>query len=160
MQSDEAVLIEKLTRLGVDDPHAAARSKIAEGIPQLAYARLERLVRMNLLRRRESMDVWWANLQRERDRRPGSRPAAVAEVIGRCLAAGITLDELGILAEDIALDTAAGFAYTLGDPHDDELGDPSDLPFWALCEVSSDDEGAKLTGRTMGALPEFFRPEE
>ena len=170
MQSDEAVLIEKLTRLGVDDPHAAARSEIAEGIPQLAYARLERLVRMNLLRRRESMDVWWANLQRERDRRPGSRPAAVAEVIGRCLAAGITLDELGILAEDIALDTAAGFAYTLGDeqegeradprPHDDELGDQSDLPFWALCEVSSYDEGAKLTGRTMGALPEFFRPEE
>lgn len=34
MQSDEAVLIEKFTRLGVDDPRAAARSEIAEGIPQ------------------------------------------------------------------------------------------------------------------------------
>jgi hypothetical protein len=160
MQAGEAVLIEKFTRLGVDDPQAAARSEIAEDIPQLAYARLERLVRTKLMRRRESMDVWWTNLQRERDRRPGSRPAALAEVIGKCLAAGITLDELGMLAEDVATETAAGFAYTLGDPYDDELGDPSDLPFWALCEVSSAGEGANLTGRTMDALHEFLGPEE
>jgi hypothetical protein len=160
MQADEAVLIEKFTRLGVDDPQAAARSEIAEDIPQLAYARLERLVRTKLMRRRESMDVWWTNLQRERDRRPGSRPAAIAEVVGKCLAAGITLDELGMLAEDVASETAAGFAYTLGDPYDDELGDPSDLPFWALCEVGSEDDGANLTGRTMGALHEFLGPEE
>jgi hypothetical protein len=160
MQSDEGVLIEKFTRLGVDEPQVAARSEIVEGIPQLAYARLERLVRTNLLNRRETMDAWWTNLQRERDLRPGSRSAAIAEVIGKCLAAGITLDELGIFADDVALDTAAGFAYTLGDPYDDELGDPSDLPFWTLCEVSSDDDGAKLTGRTMGALHEFLGPKE
>lgn len=160
MHADEAVLIQKLTRLGVDDPQAAARSEISENIPQLAYARLERLVRTNLLGRRESMDVWWTNLQRERDRRPGSPSTAVAEVIGKCLAAGITLDELAVIVQDVASDTAQGFAYLLGDPCDDELDDPSDLPSWALCEVSSDDDGAKLTGRTMGALHEFLGPTE
>lgn len=160
MPADEDVLIARLTRLGVDDPQAAARSEISENIPQLAYARLERLVRTNLLGRRESMDVWWTNLQRERDRRPGSSSAAVAEVIRKCLAAGITLDELAVIVEDVASDTAQGFAYLLGDPYDDELGDPSDLPSWALCEVGSDDDGAKLTGRTMGALHEFLGPTE
>lgn len=72
MQPDEAVLIERFTRLGIDDPEAAARSEVTENIPQLAYARLEHLVRTNLMRRRDSMEVWWTNLQRERDRRPGS----------------------------------------------------------------------------------------
>lgn len=160
MQPEEVVLIEKLTRLGVDDAEAAARSEVTENIPLLAYARLERLVRTNLMRRRDSMEVWWTNLQRERDRRPGSRRAALADVIEKCIAAGVTLDELGLLAEDVAIDTAAGFAYMLGDPYDDELGDPSDLPSWALCEVSSDDDGARLTGRTMDGLHEFLGPEE
>jgi hypothetical protein len=37
------------------------------------------------MNRRDSMDMWWANLQRERDRRPESPSALVAEVIGKCL---------------------------------------------------------------------------
>lgn len=160
MQPDEAVLVERLARLGVEDPHATARSEVVEDIPQLAYARLERLVRTNLMRRRQGMDVWWSNLQRERARRPESRAAEVAEVVRKCLAAGITLDELGVVVDDVASDTAQGFAYLLGDPHDDELGDPSDLPSWALCEVSSDDDGAKLTGRTLSMLHEFLGPQE
>jgi hypothetical protein len=110
MKPDESGLVEKFMRLGVDDPQAAARSEIVVGIPQLAYARLERLVRANLMRRRDSMDVWWANLQRERDRRPESRSAVVAEVIGKCLAAGISLDELGVIVDDVASETAQGFA--------------------------------------------------
>lgn len=146
--------------LGVEDPHLAARSEIAEDIPQVAYARLERLVRTNLLRRHETMDVWWTNLQREQERRPASRPAAVADVIGKCLAAGITLEELGAIVEDVASETAHGFAYLLGDPYDDELGDPSDLPAWALVEVSSEDDGAELTGRTLDGLHEFLGPAE
>jgi len=160
MQPDEAVLVERLARLGVEDPQGTARSEVAEDIPQVAYARLERLVRTNLMRRRQSMDVWWSNLQRERDRRPESRTTAVAEVVGKCLAAGITLEELGVIVDDVASDTAQGFAYLLGDPYDDELGDPSDLPSWALCEVSSEDDGAKLTGRTLSMLHEFLGPEE
>ncbi|MEQ4210177.1 hypothetical protein [Actinopolymorpha sp. B9G3] len=160
MQSRKRLLVEKLARLGVEDPEGAARSEITEDIPQVALARLERLVRTNLMRRRESMDIWWANLQRERDRRPESRPAVVAEVIAKCLDAGITLDELGVIVEDVASGTAHGFAYLLGDPYDDELGDPSDLPSWVLCEVSPDDEGGQLTGRTMGGLHEFLGPKE
>lgn len=160
MQPGEAVLVEKLVRLGVEDPQGAARSELAEDIPQLAYARLERLVRTNVLRRRETMDVWWINLQRERDRRPGSRPAEVAEVISKCLAAGITLEELGVIVDDVASETAHGFAYLLGDPYDDELGDPTDLPSWALVEVSSEDDGAELTGRTLSGLHEFLGPAE
>jgi hypothetical protein len=160
MQPDEAVLVERLARLGVEDPQGTARSEIAEDIPQVAYARLERLVRTNLMRRRQSMDVWWSNLQRERDRRPESRAAEVAEVVGKCLAAGITLEELGVIVDDVASETAQGFAYLLGDPYDDELGDPSDLPSWALCEVSSEDDGANLTGRTLNMLHEFLGPEE
>lgn len=132
MKPDESGLVEKFMRLGVDDPEAAARSEIAEDIPQLAYARLERLVRANLMRRRDSMDVWWANLQRERDRRPEARSAVVAEVIGKCLAAGISLDELGVIVDDVASGTAQGFAYLLGDPYDDEIGDPSDSPHGLL----------------------------
>jgi hypothetical protein len=160
MQPDEAVLVEKLVRLGVEDPQGAARSELAEDIPQVAHARLERLVRTNLLRRHETMDVWWTNLQRERERRPESRPAAVADVIGKCLAAGITLEELGVIVEDVACETAHGFAYLLGDPYDDELGDPSDLPAWALVEVSSEDDGGELTGRTLDGLHEFLGPAE
>lgn len=159
MQSKEAALVEKFVRLGIDDPQGRARSEISEGVPQLAYARLERLVRTNLLRRGESMHVWWSNLQRERDRHPGSRQAAVADVIGKCLAGGITLEELAVV-EEVASDTVSGFAYLLGDPYDDELGDPSDLPSWALVEVSSDDDGAELTGRTLSGLHEFLGPAE
>lgn len=160
MQSNAPLLVEKLARLGVEDPEGVAGSEMTEDIPQVAFARLERLVRTNLMRRRESMDIWWTNLQRERDRRPESRPAVVAEVIAKCLHAGITLDELGVIVEDIACETAQGFAYLLSDPYDDELGDPSDLPSWVLCEVSPDDEGGQLTGRTMGALDEFLGPKE
>lgn len=160
MQPDEAGLVEKLARLGVDDPQGVARSEVDEDIPQLAYARLARLVRRNLLRRRATMDEWWASLRRERDRRPTSGSAGVAEVIGKCLAAGITLDELGVIVDDVAFDTATGFAYLLGDPYDDELGDPSDLPSWALVEVSPDDDGAELTGRRLDALHEFLGPAE
>jgi hypothetical protein len=69
------------------------------------------------------------------------------------------LDELGLIADDIAQDTAHGFAYLLGDPYDDELGGPSDLPSWALVEVSSDDDGAELTGRTLDGLHEFLGPK-
>lgn len=160
MPTDEAGLVEQLVRLGVDDPQAAARSEIAEDIPQVAFARLERLVRTNLTSRRETIDVWWANLQSERDRRPGSRAAVVADVIGKCLAAGLTLEELGVIVEDVAQETAHGFAYLLGDPYDDELGDPSDLPSWALVEVSSEDDGAELTGRTLDGLHEFLGAAE
>jgi len=159
MPSDEAVLVEQLVRLGVDDPQGTARSEIAEDIPQVAYARLERLVRVNLMSRRQTMDIWWANLQRERDSRPESRPAVV-EAIGKCLAAGITLEELGVIVEDVASETAKGFAYLLGDPYDDELGDLSDLPSWALVEVSSEDDGAELTGRMLSGLHEFLGPAE
>jgi hypothetical protein len=160
MQTGEALLVEKLARLGVEDPQGAAQSEITEDIPQVAFARLERLVRTNLTRRRESMDMWWANLQRERDGRPKSRPAMVADVVAKCLDAGIALEELGVIVEDVASETVHGFAYLLGDPHDDELGDPSDLPSWVLCEVGPEDEGGQLTGRTMEGLHEFLGPEE
>ena len=159
MPSSEPVLVEKLARLGVEDPVGAARSEIREDIPQVAFARLERLVRRSLMRRRDSMEIWWANLQRERSRRPDSHSAAIADVVAKCLDAGITLDELGLLVEDVASDTAQGFAYLLGDPHDDELGDPGDLPSWVLCELSPDDEGGRLTGRTLNGLHEFLGPK-
>ncbi len=35
MQSGEALLVEKLARLGVEDPYGAARSEIIEDIPRL-----------------------------------------------------------------------------------------------------------------------------
>lgn len=54
MQRDEDPLVEQLTRLGVEDPHGTARSEVTEDIPQVAYARLERLVRTNLLSRRQT----------------------------------------------------------------------------------------------------------
>ena len=150
MQSAEALLVEKLARLGVVDPYGAARSEITEDIPQVAYARLERLVRTNLMDRRGSMDIWWANLQRERDRRPESRAAVVAEVVAKCLDAGITLEDLGVIVEDVASDTAQGFAYLLGDDWDDEVGHSNDLPSWMLCEVSPDDDGAQLDRADVG----------
>ena len=81
-------------------------------------------------------------------------------MVAKCLDAGITLDELGVIVEDVASETAQGFAYLLNDPYDDELGDPSDMPSWVLCEVSPDEEGAELTGRTMNGLHEFLGPEE
>lgn len=154
----ETLLVEKLTRLGVEDPRDAARSEITEGIPQVAYARLERLVRANLLNRRASMDTWWTNLRRESERRPESPVAMVVEAVAKCLNAGITLDELGVIVDDVASETVQGFAYLLGDPWDDELGDPGDLPSWRLCEVAADNDGADLTGRSMGGLHEFLGP--
>lgn len=160
MHRDEDRLVEQLTRLGVEDPHGTARSEITEDIPQVAYARLERLVRTNLLSRRQQMDDWWANLERERARRPQSRTAAVAEVVEKCLDAGITLEEVGLVVDEVASEAVQGFAYLLDDDWDDQLGSPTDLPSWALCEVSPQDEGAALTGRTLGGLHEFLGPKE
>ncbi len=80
-------------------------------------------------------------------------------MVAKCLDAGITLEDLGVFVEEVASDTAQGFAHLLDDDWDDELGYSSDLPSWVLCEVSPEDDGAQLTGRTMGALHEFLGPK-
>jgi hypothetical protein len=154
------LLVAQLERLGADDPAGAAESELTENIPQVAFARLERLIRRNLLDYRGRMETWQANLARELELHPESRTAQVAEVFAKCLAAGITLEELARIAEAVAYDTAAGFAYILNDPWDDELGDPDDLPSWVLSELSPENEGGEPTGRQLNGLHEFLGPKD
>jgi hypothetical protein len=148
-------LVAKFRRVGVEDPESWAHSEEAEDIPQLAYARLQRLMCRTVDAWPGCAETWAANLRRESERGE-SEADRLAKILDKAQAAGMTLTEIGWIARSVAADTAHRFAYVLGDPWDDELGDPDDMPSWQLCELSSPDEGSAHTGRTLSVLHEFM----
>ncbi|MFH9608027.1 hypothetical protein [Streptomyces sp. NPDC017448] len=133
--------------LGADaDARDWAESEIEEGLPQLARYRLLRTVW-------QDVDAWSTAAPRWVDAYRADGAAAGA--VDRALAAGLTADDLGTLAREIAKETAFGVLRALADPVDGSL--PAEiearLPGWRLAEL---DSGGTPTGRHLDALHEDF----
>ncbi|MFE6986024.1 hypothetical protein [Streptomyces griseus] len=133
--------------LGADaDARDWAESETEEGLPQLARYRFLRTVW-------QDVDAWAAEAPRwvAAYRTDG----AAADAVDRALAAGLTPEELGALAREIARETAFGVLNALADPADGSL--PAEveeqLPGWRLAEL---DPTGTPTGRHLDALHEDF----
>ncbi|MEU3880523.1 hypothetical protein [Streptomyces californicus] len=133
--------------LGADaDARDWAESEVEEGLPQLARYRLLRTVW-------QDVDAWstaapqWVDAYRA--------DGAAAGAVNRALAAGLTPEDLGTLAREIARETAFGVLHALADPSDGSL--PAEieerLPGWRLAEL---DARGTPTGRHLDALHEDF----
>ncbi|MFI1225837.1 MULTISPECIES: hypothetical protein [unclassified Streptomyces] len=129
-----------------DEARDWAESEAEEGLPQLARYRLLRTVW-------QDVDAWgtasrqWVDAYRA--------DGAAADAVERALAAGLTPEDLGALAREVARETAFGVLYALADPADGSL--PAEveeqLPGWRLAELDSSGEP---TGRHLDALHEDF----
>nr|WP_199884526.1 hypothetical protein [Streptomyces sp. CB02488] len=137
-------LIGLFEALGADDAAGWAESEAEENLPQLARFRFLRMVWQDI-------DAWsaaapgWVGAYRE------DGPAAAA--VGRALRLGLTPDELGEIAREIAKDTAFGLLQGLAGPADGDLppGTEARLPGWCLAELSPE---GRRTGRVLDALHE------
>ncbi|MEI7032483.1 hypothetical protein [Streptomyces pratensis] len=127
-----------------------AESEAEEGLPQLARYRFLRTVWQDI-------DAWGAGAHRwvESYRCGGS----AAEAVERALAAGLTPEDLGALAREIARETAFGVLHALSDPADGSLAPDVEerLPRWRLAEL---DPAGEPTGRYLDALHEDFAEVE
>ncbi|MGC4909887.1 hypothetical protein [Streptomyces cyaneofuscatus] len=133
--------------LGADDDAPDwAESEAEEGLPQLARYRFLRTVW-------QDVDAWTAEAPRWVAAYRSDGVAAGA--VDRALAAGLTPEDLGELAREVARETAFGVLYALADPADGSL--PAEveeqLPGWRLAEL---DPAGEPTGRHLHALHEDF----
>ncbi|MEV6106668.1 hypothetical protein AB0M28_18400 [Streptomyces sp. NPDC051940] len=140
--------IEKLTglfaALGAANPESWAISEIDEDLPQLARYRLLRATSRDVAAWEGAASRWVEGYQRGG---PASEP------ISRALAAGVTVEDLGVIAREVARETALGLLYRLSDPTDDAApaGMEADLPGWQLVEISA---AGEATGRVLDGLYE------
>ncbi len=129
-----------------DDAPDWAESEAEEGLPQLARYRLLRTVW-------QDVDAWGTEAVRWVDSYRTDGVAAGA--VDRALAAGLTPEDLGELAREVARETAFGVLHALADPADGSL--PAEveeqLPGWRLAEL---DPAGEPTGRHLDALHEDF----
>lgn len=140
--------IDKLTglfeALGADDAPGWAESEAEENLPQLARYRFLRMVWQDI-------DAWSSAAPHwvEAYRKEGPASGAVE----RALSLGLTPDELGEVAREVARETAFGLLHGLDDPADGDLPPEvqAQLPGWRLAELSPQGEP---TGRVLGALHE------
>jgi len=133
--------------LGADgDALDWAESEAEEGLPQLARYRFLRTVW-------QDVDAWGTDAHRWVAAYRSDGVAAGA--VDRALAAGLTPEDLGDLAREVARETAFGVLYALADPADGSL--PAEieeqLPSWRLAELDPDGEP---TGRHLDALHQDF----
>ncbi|MFD3565018.1 hypothetical protein ACFWVU_35965 [Streptomyces sp. NPDC058686] len=130
--------------LGAADPESWARSEIEEGLPQLARYRLLRAVAHDVAGWERAALRWTEAYQH-------GGPAS--DAMARALAAGVSVDDLGTIAREVARETAFGLLYRLSDPADDTApaGVEDELPSWELVEVSATGEA---TGRVLAGLYE------
>lgn len=130
--------------LGADDAAGWAESEAEENLPQLARYRFLRMVWQDI-------DAWstaapdWVEAYRE-----GGLAGGAVE---RALRLGLTPDELGEIAREIAKETAFGLLHGLADPTDGDLPPETEarLPGWCLAELSPE---GRPTGRILDALYE------
>ncbi|WP_411082507.1 hypothetical protein [Streptomyces sp. cmx-18-6] len=129
-----------------DDAADWAESEAEEGLPQLARYRLLRTVW-------QDVDAWGTEARRWVASYRSDGVAAGA--VDRALAAGLTPEDLGELAREVAREAAFGVLYALADPADGSL--PAEvedqLPGWRLAEL---DPAGEPTGRHLDALHEDF----
>ncbi|MEU2022103.1 hypothetical protein ABZ565_08050 [Streptomyces sp. NPDC016469] len=150
MPEDIGPLVRLFDVLGAEDAEGWAESEAEEGLPQLARFRFLRMVWQDI-------DAWsttasdWVAAYR--------RAGAAGGAVERAVRLGLTADELGEIAREVARETAFALLQGLDDP---ARGDEPDevagrLPGWALAELSARDEP---TGRVLGALHEDLNETE
>ncbi|MFE7484147.1 hypothetical protein [Streptomyces sp. NPDC057552] len=133
--------------LGADGDAADwAESEAEEGLPQLARYRFLRTVWQDVDAWTTEAPRWVASYRTD---------GVAAGAVDRALAAGLTPEDLGELAREVARETAFGVLHALADPADGSL--PAEvedqLPGWRLAEL---DPAGEPTGRHLYALHEDF----
>ncbi|MFC8536850.1 hypothetical protein ACFUJY_23425 [Streptomyces sp. NPDC057249] len=150
MAEDMDRLARLFDALGAEDAEGWAESEAEEGLPQLARYRFLRMVWQDI-------DAWSTTAS---DWVAAYRAAGAAGgAVERAVALGLTADELGEIAREVARETAFALLQGLDDP---ARGDEPDevagrLPGWALAELSA---RAEPTGRVLGALHEDLNETE
>ncbi|PCG85569.1 hypothetical protein CIB93_13540 [Streptomyces sp. WZ.A104] len=135
------------TALGADgDARDWAESEVYEGLPQLARYRLLRTVWQDVDAWATAAGQWVAAYRAD---------GTAADAVDRALDAGLTPEDLGALAREVARETAFGVLYALADPADGSL--PAEveeqLPRWRIAELTP---AGEPTGRHLDALHEDF----
>jgi hypothetical protein len=139
---------ERLTRLfralRANEPEQWAASEDSEDIPQLARLMLLRQIWRDVDRWGTNPDGWIEGYLND---------PATATTMAEVMDAGVPSQALGLLARQIALETAFSIAYRLDDPTCDYAPDDitDELPGWVLMETSPDGE---LTSRNLDSLHE------
>lgn len=136
--------------LGAEDAEGWAESEAEEGLPQLARFRLLRAVWQDIDAWSTTAPQWVAAYRRE---------GVAGGAVERAVRLGLTADELGEIAREVARETAFALLQGLDDP---DRGDEPDevagrLPGWFLGELSARGEP---TGRVLGALHEDLNEVE
>lgn len=136
--------------LGAEDAEGWAESEAEEGLPQLARFRLLRAVWQDIDAWSTTAPQWVAAYRRE---------GVAGGAVERAVRLGLTADELGEIAREVARETAFALLQGLDDP---DRGDEPDeaagrLPGWFLGELSARGEP---TGRVLGALHEDLNEAE
>lgn len=143
-------LLDRFNALGAEDAEPWVRSEIAEDIPQLArYLVLRSLWPDHIDAWARNAGTWIGHAVKAADSQPDGGFAEAGRAVGRALAAGVSMTDLGAIARMIAYETAFGVLDHIDEGHDPTAGD--DAPGWRLVETDAD--GA-ATGRLIIGLHE------
>ncbi|MCX0244191.1 hypothetical protein [Streptomyces drozdowiczii] len=147
---DIGPLVRLFDALGAEDPEGWAESEAEEGLPQLARFRLLRMVWQDIDAWSTTATDWVAAYRRD---------GAAGGAVERAVRLGLTVEDLGEIAREVARETAFAMLQGLDDP---DRGDEPDevagrLPGWFLGENSA--HGGP-TGRILNALHEDLNEAE
>ena len=132
--------IDRLTalfaKLGARDAESWAQSQIEEGIPQLQRFLFLRQAWRNVLE--EHSTDWIERHIEEFERYPDGPYAGVGAALKRCLAKGVSRQDLSEVARGLQAQMLFGLCFTLDDPDfpEEELRDLS----WGLFQVDAEDK--------------------
>lgn len=144
--------VERLTRLfevlGAEDAEGWAEAE--RDLPQLARYRFLRMVWQDIDAWSTTAPDWVAAYRRE---------GVAGGAVERAVRLGVTPDELGEIAREVARETAFALLQGVDDPERGEVPDEVEgrLPGWFLGELS---EHGEPTGRVLGALHEDLNEAE
>lgn len=143
-------LLDRFNALGAGDAELRVRSEIAEDIAQFArYLVLRSLWPDHIEPWARNAGTWVGNVVKAAGSQPDDGFAEAGRALGRVLAAGVSMTDLGAIARMIAYETAFGVLNHIDEGHDPAAGD--DAPGWRLVETDAD--GA-ATGRPIIGLHE------
>lgn len=143
-------LLDKFSALAAEDPEHWVRSEIDEDIAQLTrYLVLRSLWPDQIEPWARNAGTWIGHAVKAADSQPDGDFAEAGRAVGRALAAGVSMTDLGAIARMIAYETAFGVLNHIDEGHDPAAG--VDAPGWRLVETDAD--GAE-TGRPIIGLHE------
>lgn len=143
-------LLHKLNALGVDDAESRVRSEVSEGIAQFArYLVLRGIWPDHIDSWVRNPKAWVEHTMKAAESQPDGDFAEAGRAVGRALAAGVSMTDLGAIARMIAFETAFGVVNHIDEGHDPAAG--VDAPGWLLVETDAD---GSPTGRPISGLHE------